>query len=102
MKNLIFPWRFYLCELFFSEKALGVYGPALKEIIHEEFGDGIVSAIDFSIKVERESDPAGLLIHLVSPTKCVKIFKSYFFYLFVAGDRCRLVWSGKFLPYKKF
>ncbi|XP_055310098.1 cyanate hydratase-like [Sitodiplosis mosellana] len=62
--------------LYRLHEALGVYGPALKEIIHEEFGDGIVSAIDFSIKVERESDPA--------------------------GDRCRLVWSGKFLPYKKF
>lgn len=59
-----------------SQQALGVYGPALKEIIHEEFGDGIVSAIDFNIKVERENDPA--------------------------GDRCRLIWSGKFLPYKKF
>lgn len=53
-----------------------MYGPALKEVIHEEFGDGVVSAIDFSVKVEREPNPA--------------------------GDRVRLTWSGKFLPYKNF
>lgn len=53
-----------------------MYGAALKEVIHEEFGDGIMSAIDFSVHVEREPDPA--------------------------GDRVKLTWSGKFLPYKKF
>lgn len=53
-----------------------MYGPALKEVIHEEFGDGVVSAIDFTVKVEREPNPA--------------------------GDRVRLTWSGKFLPYKNF
>lgn len=57
-------------------QALGVYGPALKEVIQEEFGDGIMSAIDFTVNVERERDPA--------------------------GDRVKLTWSGKFLPYKKF
>lgn len=57
-------------------QALGVYGPALKELIHEEFGDGIMSAIDFTVKMERESDPG--------------------------GDRVKLTWSGKFLPYKEF
>lgn len=65
--------QFLIC---YNQQALGVYGSALKEIIHEEFGDGIMSAIDFSIKVEREHDPA--------------------------GDRCKLIWSGKFLPYKEF
>lgn len=58
------------------KKALGVYGTALKEVIHEEFGDGVVSAIDYNVKVERERHPA--------------------------GDRCKVTWSGKFLPYKPF
>ena len=51
-----------------------VYGTTFKEMIGEEFGDGIMSAIDFSMSIERESDPA--------------------------GDRVRIVMSGKFLPYK--
>lgn len=57
-------------------QALGVYGPALKELIHEEFGDGIMSAIDFTVNMEREPSPS--------------------------GDRVKLTWSGKFLPYKEF
>ncbi|KAI1704492.1 cyanate hydratase [Ditylenchus destructor] len=61
-------YRFY--------EAIGVYGPALKELIHEEFGDGIMSAIDFTIDMEREPNEA--------------------------GDRVKIVWNGKFLPYKKF
>lgn len=40
-------------------EALGVYGPALKELIHEEFGDGIMSAINFTVDVKRRPDPAG-------------------------------------------
>ena len=40
-------------------EALGVYGPALKELIHEEFGDGIMSAINFKVDVSRRADPAG-------------------------------------------
>jgi len=40
-------------------EALGVYGPALKELIHEEFGDGIMSAINFNIDVQRRQDPTG-------------------------------------------
>jgi cyanate lyase len=35
-------------------EALSVYGPALKELIHEQFGDGIMSAINFSITVEKK------------------------------------------------
>lgn len=53
-----------------------VYGTTLKELIQEEFGDGIMSAIDMTLGVEREKDPA--------------------------GDRVRLTISGKFLPYKRY
>ncbi|WP_456431320.1 cyanase [Thermosulfuriphilus sp.] len=53
-----------------------VYGPAIKAVINEEFGDGIMSAIDFSIDIQKKSSPA--------------------------GDRVRLVLEGKFLPYKKW
>ncbi|MBV0890035.1 cyanase [Komagataeibacter oboediens] len=55
---------------------ISVYGPAIKELIHEEFGDGIMSAIDFKMHIEREPDPA--------------------------GDRVHVNISGKFLPYKKY
>jgi cyanate lyase len=40
-------------------EALDVYGPALKELVHEEFGDGIMSAINFKVDVDRRADPAG-------------------------------------------
>jgi cyanate lyase len=53
-----------------------VYGMPLKAVIHEKFGDGIMSAIDFTLHVEREEDPK--------------------------GDRVKLTMSGKFLPYKKW
>lgn len=53
-----------------------VYGMPLKAIIHEKFGDGIMSAIDFTLDVEKEEDPK--------------------------GDRVKLIMSGKFLPYKKW
>jgi cyanate lyase len=52
------------------------YGPTLKALINEEFGDGIMSAIDFSMNIEREPDPK--------------------------GDRVKITMSGKFLPYKRF
>ena len=55
---------------------VGVYGTTIKELIHEEFGDGIMSAIDFSIDITREPDPK--------------------------GDRVNVVLSGKFLPYKTY
>lgn len=55
---------------------VSVYGPAIKELIHEEFGDGIMSAIDFKFEVSREHRPT--------------------------GDRVQLNMSGKFLPYKSF
>ena len=52
----------------------GVYGPTIKEIIHEKFGDGIMSAIDFSMHIDKEENPA--------------------------GDRVVITMNGKFLPYK--
>jgi cyanate lyase len=53
-----------------------VYGSTLKELIHEQFGDGIMSAIDFTMDLERVVDPK--------------------------GDRVRVTMEGKFLPYKKW
>ena len=61
-------YRFY--------ELVNVYGTTLKALIHEEFGDGIMSAIDFSMDVQREPDPK--------------------------GDRVRIVMSGKFLPYRTY
>lgn len=58
-------YRFY--------EVIQVYGPAIKELIHEKFGDGIMSAINFSLAVEEKKDPA--------------------------GDRVVVTMSGKFLPY---
>ncbi|GEA12648.1 cyanase [Alteromonas sp. KUL49] len=57
-------------------EVVNVYGTTIKELIHEEFGDGIMSAIDFSMDIQREEDPK--------------------------GDRVNVVLSGKFLPYKTF
>jgi cyanate lyase len=53
-----------------------VYGTAIKAVIHEKFGDGIMSAIDFEIDIERVADPK--------------------------GDRVKLTYNGKFLPYRKW
>lgn len=61
-------YRFY--------ELVSVYGTTFKELIHEEFGDGIMSAIDFKMDLQRESHPA--------------------------GDRVRITMSGKFLPYKTY
>ena len=55
---------------------VNVYGATIKELIHEEFGDGIMSAIDFSMDITRTADPK--------------------------GDRVNVVLSGKFLPYKTY
>ena len=54
-------------------EALAVYGPALKELIHENFGDGIMSAINFSIDIDKKEHPS--------------------------GDRVVITLDGKFLPY---
>ncbi len=61
-------YRFY--------ELVNVYGTTFKALIHEEFGDGIMSAIDFNMDLQREVDPN--------------------------GDRVRIVMSGKFLPYKSY
>ena len=61
-------YRFY--------ELVSVYGTTFKEFIQEEFGDGIMSAIDFNMNIEREQDPK--------------------------GDRVRITMSGKFLPYKRY
>jgi cyanate lyase len=53
-----------------------VNGPAWKALIEEEFGDGIMSAIDFDIDIERLPNPK--------------------------GDRVKMTMSGKFLPYKYY
>jgi cyanate lyase len=59
-------YRFY--------EVLQVYGPTIKELIHEQFGDGIMSAINFRLDVSRVADPA--------------------------GDRVVVTLDGKFLPYQ--
>jgi cyanate lyase len=59
-------YRFY--------EIMQVYGTSLKDVIHEKFGDGIMSAIDFKIDVSKEADPK--------------------------GDRVVVTMNGKFLPYK--
>lgn len=61
-------YRFY--------ELVSVYGTTFKELIHEEFGDGIMSAIDFKMDLQREPDPK--------------------------GDRVSIVMSGKFLGYKTY
>ncbi len=61
--------------LYRMHEVLDVYGPAIKEIIHEKGGNGIMSAIDFSIDVDLIKDPH--------------------------GDRVILTWNGKLLPYSK-
>lgn len=53
-----------------------VYGMPVKSVVHEKFGDGIMSAIDFTFKVEKVEDPK--------------------------GDRVKMIMEGKFLPYKKW
>jgi cyanate lyase len=61
-------YRFY--------ELVNVYGTTFKELIHEEFGDGIMSAIDFKMDLTREPN--------------------------AAGDRVSIVMSGKFLSYKTY
>ena len=61
-------YRFY--------EIMQVYGMPLKDVIQEHFGDGIMSAIDFTIDVDKVEDPK--------------------------GDRVKITMCGKFLPYKKW
>ncbi|TDF35876.1 cyanase [Alteromonadaceae bacterium M269] len=61
-------YRFY--------ELISVYGTTFKALIHEEFGDGIMSAIDFDMDMQRQED--------------------------AKGDRVKITMSGKFLPYKSY
>lgn len=61
-------YRFY--------EIMQTYGMPIKEVIQEKFGDGIMSAIDFTLDIEKEADPK--------------------------GDRVKVIMNGKFLPYKKW
>ncbi len=61
-------YRFY--------EIMQVYGMPMKEVIQEKFGDGIMSAIDFTLDIEKVEDPK--------------------------GDRVKVIMNGKFLPYKKW
>jgi cyanate lyase len=61
-------YRFY--------ELVSVYGTTWKELIQEEFGDGIMSAIDYEMTTERLPDPK--------------------------GDRVKIVMNGKFLPYRRY
>lgn len=61
-------YRFY--------EMIHVYGDTIKAIIHEKFGDGIMSAIDFDMFIDRVGDPK--------------------------GDRVKITVTGKFLPYKSW
>jgi cyanate lyase len=57
-------YRFY--------EVLQVYGPTIKELIHEQFGDGIMSAINFKIDVERREDPGGERVVVTMDGKFLK------------------------------
>jgi cyanate lyase len=61
-------YRFY--------EIMQVYGMPIKAVVHEKFGDGIMSAIDFTLDVDKVEDPK--------------------------GDRVKVTMCGKFLPYKKW
>ncbi|NBC48554.1 MAG: cyanase [Gammaproteobacteria bacterium] len=61
-------YRFY--------EVVGVYGETIKALVHEEFGDGIMSAMDYSMDIQRQPDPK--------------------------GDRVVVTLNGKFLPYKSW
>ena len=69
-------YRFY--------EIMQVYGMPIKEVVHEKFGDGIMSAIDFTLEVEKEEDPKG--VSEASPKE----------------TRVKVIMNGKFLPYKKW
>ena len=77
---------------------LQVYGPTWKELIQEEFGDGIMSAIDFDMKLERQPDPKARVRSVAACTQ-----RADGRYVARAqGDRVRITFSGKFLPYKRY
>lgn len=66
----LMPWEGSLYEIVL------VYGETIKQVIHEKAGDGIMSAIDFSMHIDKEENPK--------------------------GDRIKITLDGKFLPHKKW
>jgi cyanate lyase len=50
---------------------VAVHGPAINELIHEEFGDGIMSAIDFRLRLDRRAAPGGDQVELVLSGTCL-------------------------------
>jgi cyanate lyase len=58
------------------QEIIYVYGPTMKALVEEKFGAGIMSAIDFTMDIEKVADPK--------------------------GDRVKVTMNGKFLPYKKW
>jgi cyanate lyase len=56
---------------------MNIYGPTLKALVHEKFGDGIISAINFRLDIQKVADPEG-------------------------GDRAVITLNGKFLPVKSY
>ena len=69
--NTTDPFKYRLLEI------IGVYGDALREMANETFGDGIMSAIDFTIDMEKVTGPQG-------------------------EARCKITLNGKWLEYKRF
>ena len=63
-------------RLYLFYEVTQVYGTTIKALIHEKFGEGIMSAIDFELSIDRVEDPK--------------------------GDRVRVTYNGKFLPYRKW
>ena len=63
-------------------EVVNVYGTTIKELIHEEFGDGIMSAIDFSMDIQREPDPKGDRVNVVlsGSSSHIKLFSDYAVY----------------------
>ena len=62
-------------------EVVNVYGTTIKELIHEEFGDGIMSAIDFSMDIQREPDPKGDRVNtLIRKFLPYKTFSDYAVY----------------------
>ncbi|MDB4542585.1 cyanase, partial [Pseudomonadales bacterium] len=53
-------------------EVVGVYGDTLKEIIQEKFGDGIMSAIDFTMEVEKKENPKGDRVIITMDGKFLK------------------------------
>lgn len=66
------PYKGYSDPILYRlHEVFDTYGPAIKELIHEEFGNAIMSAIDFTVDVERCADPKGDRIIITFNGKCL-------------------------------